>query len=171
MPWRCTPGLAAHCLTWSYCLRIGCAQQERLPQSDIRSAYQKASLNGDGFGVGWYVTNHAQRAISDSSFSILRSVGASQQSAQDAAAPDGDTAANDDVGFQDDGGACVFTSLKPAWADRNLYNLAEKVGKDARISRALRDTAGKCCLLVARRRQKNALAAMFFDVRTWSCLA
>lgn len=36
------------------------------------------------------------------------------------------TAAGVDDGFADSE-PCVFTSLKPAWADRNLFILAEKV--------------------------------------------
>ncbi|XP_026190986.1 uncharacterized protein LOC34624195 [Cyclospora cayetanensis] len=101
--------------------------QERLPQSDIRSAYQKASLNGDGFGVGWYVTDRAERARSAENLCLLRSCGESRDSAIGATVPDRDTRAKDNGASLDDGGACVFTSLKPAWADRNLYNLAEKI--------------------------------------------
>lgn len=103
--------------------------QERLPQSDIRNAYQKASLNGDGFGVGWY-TNHVERSASATSLSLLRDQSDGQQNTVGTPNPDSECASSTsskDASSQNDFGACVFTSLKPAWADRNLYNLAEKV--------------------------------------------
>ncbi|CDJ49273.1 hypothetical protein EBH_0060350 [Eimeria brunetti] len=101
--------------------------QERLPQDDIRNAYQKASLNGDGFGVGWYVTKCSERASSCTNLSLLRPCEASQDARNGKKSPEGDAAAATPLSSDDDGGACVFTSLKPAWADRNLYNLAEKI--------------------------------------------
>lgn len=107
-------------------VRCFCAPQERLPQSDIRSAYQKASLNGDGFGVGWYVAGRVERGGRSSNLSFLRAASEVRTPASASATSDAETAAGND-GWEDDCGACVFTSLKPAWADRNLFNLAEKV--------------------------------------------
>ncbi|KAL8429121.1 hypothetical protein Efla_003174 [Eimeria flavescens] len=106
--------------------------QERLPQSDIRSAYQKSSLNGDGFGVGWYTT-HVERAVNGSNLSLLRDGATSGELAvhtQPSASKNSNAASTSSDSSQcskDDMGACVFTSLKPAWADRNLFNLAEKI--------------------------------------------
>jgi len=60
----------------------------RTAQSLIRQSYQarerEEPLNGDGFGVGWYVP-------------------------------------------EIDPTPCVFTSVRPAWSNRNLHRLAEKV--------------------------------------------
>ncbi|KAL8447484.1 hypothetical protein Emed_004367 [Eimeria media] len=102
---------------------------ERLPQSDIRSAYQKASLNGDGFGVGWY-TNCVDAAVTGSNLSLLRDGSTSGEFGVNTPLADEDSASTDSTGSDltnSDSGACVFTSLKPAWADRNLFNLAEKI--------------------------------------------
>lgn len=101
--------------------------QERLPQSDIRSAYQKASLNGDGFGVGWYTTEHNGRDGLRANLSLLRDGNSRRQINEDAPTPDSRITSMTNVCSEDEGVACVFTSLKPAWADRNLYNLAEKI--------------------------------------------
>ncbi|KAL8272882.1 hypothetical protein Esti_003191 [Eimeria stiedai] len=103
--------------------------QERLPQSDIRNAYQKASLNGDGFGVGWY-TNCVDAAVTGSNLSLLRDGSTSGEFAVNTPLADEDAASIDSTDsdcLKSDSGACVFTSLKPAWADRNLFNLAEKI--------------------------------------------
>lgn len=102
-------------------------QQERLPQDDIRNAYQKASLNGDGFGVGWYITKGSNSTVPGTSLSLLRACNSNRNNTNGKTVPDSEAAVTNDSSFEDDGGACVFTSLKPAWADRNLYNLAEKV--------------------------------------------
>lgn len=60
----------------------------RSEQSLIRQSYQarerEEPLNGDGFGVGWYMP-------------------------------------------EIDESPCVFTSMRPAWSDRNLHRLAEKI--------------------------------------------
>eukprot|EP01062_Namystynia_karyoxenos_P066672 TRINITY_DN60589_c0_g1_i1.p1 TRINITY_DN60589_c0_g1~~TRINITY_DN60589_c0_g1_i1.p1 ORF type:complete len:1487 (+),score=327.44 TRINITY_DN60589_c0_g1_i1:93-4463(+) len=61
-------------------------ERAKMPKGQIpHLAYQQHSLNGDGYGVGWYP-------------------------------PRSDT----------DRTPCVFTSLKPAWNDKNIENLAEK---------------------------------------------
>ncbi|CDJ59185.1 WD domain-containing protein, related [Eimeria maxima] len=105
--------------------------QERLRQDDIRNAYQKASLNGDGFGVGWYVTKSSKNASPSVSactnLSLFGPCGATGDGTNGKKTPDAHAATANPISSVDDGGACVFTSLKPAWADRNLYNLAEKI--------------------------------------------
>ncbi|CDJ30364.1 LOW QUALITY PROTEIN: uncharacterized protein EMH_0006210 [Eimeria mitis] len=107
--------------------RSGSFRLERLPQDDIRNAYQKASLNGDGFGVGWYVTKCSKRTSTCTKLGFLRPCDGSRGETNGKKPPEGDAAAGNLASSDDDGGACVFTSLKPAWADRNLYNLAEKI--------------------------------------------
>ncbi|CEM25860.1 unnamed protein product [Vitrella brassicaformis CCMP3155] len=70
---------------------FNCQERLRHDPSMISSPYQQSFLNGDGYGVGWYLP----QALESST-------------ARDADCP------------------CVFTSLKPAWADRNLEMIAEK---------------------------------------------
>lgn len=65
--------------------------QERRRCSDPRWAYEVSSLNGDGFGVGWYLPLWVKPRLSEAQKKR----------------------------------PCVFTSLKPAWSDRNLVNIAE----------------------------------------------
>lgn len=62
--------------------------------SNPRDVHEQSSLNGDGFGLGWYTDD--------------RKIDGSESK----------TASQLD--------ACVFTSLKPAWSDRNLHIIAEK---------------------------------------------
>jgi len=58
--------------------------EQSLIQQSFKAREREEPLNGDGFGVGWYVPEI------------------------------------DDI-------PCVFTSIRPAWANRNLYRMAEKV--------------------------------------------
>eukprot|EP01053_Blabericola_migrator_P008995 Blabericola_migrator_1__8994@NODE_478_length_8196_cov_107_510026_g372_i0_p1_GENE_NODE_478_length_8196_cov_107_510026_g372_i0NODE_478_length_8196_cov_107_510026_g372_i0_p1_ORF_typecomplete_len1542_score239_03GATase_4/PF13230_6/4_4e41GATase_4/PF13230_6/1_8e03Peptidase_M20/PF01546_28/1_6e34WD40/PF00400_32/0_54WD40/PF00400_32/0_12WD40/PF00400_32/4e07WD40/PF00400_32/2_8M20_dimer/PF07687_14/1_5e13GATase_6/PF13522_6/8_1e12WD40_like/PF17005_5/4_2e02WD40_like/PF17005_5/8e09ANAPC4_WD40/PF12894_7/7_2ANAPC4 len=63
---------------------------ERIPRDEPRWAYEKSTLNGDGFGVGWYPCKEMAHLLGENK------------------------------------NPCVFTSLKPAWGDRNLRQIAEK---------------------------------------------
>jgi glutamine amidotransferase len=58
-----------------------------LIQQSYKAREREEPLNGDGFGVGWYVP-------------------------------------------EIDSTPCVFTSVRPAWSNRNLYRLADKVRSD-----------------------------------------
>jgi predicted glutamine amidotransferase len=58
--------------------------EQSLIQQSFKARERKEPLNGDGFGVGWYVP-------------------------------------------EIDPTPCVFTSTQPAWSNRNLYRLADKV--------------------------------------------
>ena len=77
--------------------------------------------------MGWYVTSCSERSSACANLSLFGPYGASRGGTNGKKAPEGDAATVNPTSSADDGGACVFTSLKPAWADRNLYNLAEKV--------------------------------------------
>lgn len=102
--------------------------------------------------MGWYVTDRVERGGRGSNLSFLRGGSEARTPASGSATSDAETAAGDDR-WEDDCGACVFTSLKPAWADRNLFNLAEKVCVDsgARIpvhcgsQQGVEMCVAKCC--------------------------
>uniref|UniRef100_A0A0G4GN72 Glutamine amidotransferase type-2 domain-containing protein n=1 Tax=Chromera velia CCMP2878 TaxID=1169474 RepID=A0A0G4GN72_9ALVE len=79
--------------------------KERQHHDAPRDVHEQSSLNGDGFGVGWY----APPLRGDGSRLRREKRGEEAEECDDEMEP------------------CVFTSLKPAWSDRNLYNIAEKV--------------------------------------------
>ncbi|EPR59510.1 WD domain, G-beta repeat-containing protein [Toxoplasma gondii GT1] len=143
--------------------------KERLPHRTIRQAYQQASLNGDGFGVGWYSSPsclaHTAACYEEDSFDshaydCMRETSISANG--DRATP-AITDRNDPgerrrtqpltsaaVG---DAEPCVFTSLKPAWADRNLFILAEKIASRlifAHVRAASTNLTGSCASAAAK---------------------
>ncbi|CAO1620009.1 unnamed protein product [Jaminaea pallidilutea] len=67
------------------------------------------SVNGDGFGLGWY---DAEGSGSSSSSSTSSSSSSRTPSSKDAANPEA---------------PCIFTSVTPAWNNQNLQRLCEKI--------------------------------------------
>eukprot|EP00923_Selenidium_pygospionis_P010710 GHVN01018736.1.p1 GENE.GHVN01018736.1~~GHVN01018736.1.p1 ORF type:complete len:409 (-),score=95.24 GHVN01018736.1:26-1252(-) len=102
-----------------------------------RSAYEMNSLNGDGFGIGWYSlpylgssglngkrTNYHSpyaRCCGESETKVSRCV--RRRPITQEAHCDDSIEVSRESHFDE---PCVFTSLKPAWSDRNLHMLAEK---------------------------------------------
>jgi len=120
-------------------------ERERLPKGTIASmAYQQSFLNGDGYGLGWYT----MEVDDDDGACIGTASGAGGGGGGAGSAG----AAGGGGGFEEPvtagaGGEtqqqeqeesrlkisikpCVFTSLKPAWNDRNLKRLAERLSSD-----------------------------------------
>ncbi|MES1908832.1 MAG: hypothetical protein MHM6MM_001694 [Cercozoa sp. M6MM] len=104
----------------------------RPSHSIIRQSYQceerltshgmPASLNADGFGIGWYVEEKKAAETIDTV-----SVNAAETTRLAIMEPEVFAKA---VRKQDEQSArtpCVFTSTLPAWNNRNLFRLAEKV--------------------------------------------
>nr|CEL65473.1 TPA: WD domain-containing protein, putative [Neospora caninum Liverpool] len=144
--------------------------KERLPHRTIRQAYHQASLNGDGFGVGWYSSpsSYAPPVAYDDEESCFDSQAYEDCSRETNFPASANSAClNDDRsvernGKRDRGGEphphhspasladaepCVFTSLKPAWADRNLFILAEKIASRlifAHVRAASTNLSGSC---------------------------
>jgi len=72
-----------------------------------QQSYEQGCLNGDGYGLGWYVPETCSPPSAESSEDMVFS--------------------DNPTGSMDMVTPAVVTSMKPAWNDRNLNNLAEKV--------------------------------------------
>ncbi|KEP65213.1 UNVERIFIED_CONTAM: WD domain, G-beta repeat-containing protein [Hammondia hammondi] len=143
--------------------------KERLPHRTIRQAYQQASLNGDGFGVGWYSSpsclahtaacyeedsfdSHAYDCVRETSISANGDRAASAITDRNDPGDRGRTQPLSSAAVGDPE-PCVFTSLKPAWADRNLFILAEKIASRlifAHVRAASTNLSGSCASAAAK---------------------
>ncbi|PFH36518.1 hypothetical protein BESB_047100 [Besnoitia besnoiti] len=163
--------------------------KERLAHRNIRQAYQQASLNGDGFGVGWY-SSPASASFSSSPLAdyeeeeelefesaasrhvveraLRRACAEEAEPSCASALPNGEdehdgrervdrvakAAASAYSSLASaDAEPCVFTSLKPAWADRNLFILAEKIASRlifAHVRAASTNLSGSCSAAAAK---------------------